>query len=70
MSQKAVSLIVQVLLTNAAVRRRFARHPLGVLAELQFCTGVELTADEMRAFARVDPDLWSSSAHVTRGRVH
>jgi hypothetical protein len=70
MSQEAVTIIIQALFRSSYMRDRFARHPLAVLAELQFCAGIDLTPDEIRALAAVDLQVWSPSARVTPQQAH
>jgi len=58
MSQQAVDFVIERLLTDWDLRDRFGRDPLRALAHLHFSTDIELTPDEMRAFLRIDPEIW------------
>ena len=70
MSQHAVGLVIQSLLTDQYLRERFAEDPLEALAYLHLYAGIELALDEMGAFVRTDPAVWSSSGHVIAAKVH
>ena len=70
MSHRGVEYVMQRLLTDWQLRDRFSREPFGVLAELGLTTNVELTVDEMRAFLRVDPEVWYPNAEVSGPVFH
>ena len=65
MSQKNVHLVIGRLLTDEALRARFAAHPLDTLTNLRE-QGVELTVDEIDALVHSDPEVWPSMA----ARIH
>jgi hypothetical protein len=70
MSQEVITLVLHALFRSSHVRARFSKHPLAVLAELQCCAGVELTLDDMRALAGLDPGDWSAGERIAPRHVH
>jgi len=70
MSQRAVSVIVDRLVTDQDVRDRFTQHRLEVLVDLQLYAGIELTADEIAAFVCADLEAWFSDGLVIAVRLH
>jgi hypothetical protein len=57
MSQNAVGIVIDKLLTDEILRTRFVLDRVGALAEL--CLGgLELTQDEIDLFCRTDARLW------------
>jgi hypothetical protein len=69
MSQQAVGLVIDRLLTDEELRTRFAMEPVETLADMHL-RGFELTPDEIDAFMRTDVRIWFWSAHPSGGRVH
>ncbi len=69
MSQQAVGFLIDRLLTDEKLRDQFACNRLGTLVDLQLL-GLELTPDEIDAFAQTDPRTWLSSDQRFGGRVH
>jgi hypothetical protein len=65
MSQKTVQLVMGRLLTDEELRLRFVERPFETLSELRD-QGYELTAEEIDALVRSDPDVWPSMAR----RIH
>ena len=65
MSQKTVQLVMGRLLTDEDLRRRFVERSFETLVELQE-QGYDLSADEIDALVRSDPDVWPSMAR----RIH
>ncbi len=65
MSQKTVQFVMGWLLTDEDLRLRFRERPRETLTELRE-QGYELTADEIDALARSDPELWPLMAQ----RIH
>ena len=65
MSQKTVQLVIGRLVTDEDLRLRFAERSYETLTELR-AEGYELTADEIDALVRSDPDVWPSMAR----RIH
>ena len=57
MSQDAVGMVVEKLLTDEDLRVRFALDPMKTVAEL-FLRGVDLTRDEIDLLCRTDAALW------------
>jgi len=71
MSQHAVAFVIQRLLNDEDFRDRFAENPLEALAYLHlWADDVELTLDEMGAFVRTDPEVWSSNGPLPAAHVH
>ena len=65
MSQKTVRLVIGWLLTDEDLRLQFRERPretLGALLE----QGYELTAEEIDALVRSDPEVWPALAR----RIH
>ena len=69
MSQQMVGFLIDKLLTDEELRDQFVCNRLETLADLQLL-GLELTRDEMDAFAQTDPRTWLSSEERLGGRVH
>jgi hypothetical protein len=68
MSQRNVELFMGRLLTDAELRRRFARAPLEIVGE--FCEqGWELSRGEMDALAQLDMRLWCQAAASLPSRL-
>ena len=65
MSQKTVRLVIGWLLTDEDLRLRFRERPRETLREL-LEQGYELTADEIDALVRSDPEVWPALAR----RIH
>ena len=65
MSQKTVQLVMGRLLTDEDLRIQFAERPRETLTELRD-QGHELTAEEIDALVRSDPEVWPSMAR----RIH
>jgi hypothetical protein len=57
MSQLTVGMVMERLLTDEALRRRFAMDPVGTLGELHD-HGLELTSNEIDLFVASDVQLW------------
>jgi hypothetical protein len=69
MSQQMVGFLIDQLLTDEKLREQFVCNRLETLAELQLL-GLELTRDELDAFAQTDLRTWFSSEQRLGGRVH
>ena len=69
MSQQMVGFLIDQLLTDEELREQFVCNRLETLAELQLL-GLELTRDELDAFAQTDLRTWFSSEQRLGGRVH
>ena len=65
MSQKTVQLVMGRLLTDEDLRLRFVERSFETLTELRE-QGYDLSADEIDALVRSDPDVWPSMAR----RIH
>jgi hypothetical protein len=65
MSQKTVQLVMGRLLTDEDLRLRFVERSFETLIEL-LEQGYDLSADEIDALVRSDPDMWPSMAR----RIH
>jgi hypothetical protein len=57
MSQDAVGMVVEKLLTDEDLRVQFALDPMETVAEL-FLGGADLTRDEIDLLRRTDAALW------------
>ena len=57
MSQDAVGMVVEKLLTDEDLRVQFALDPMATVAEL-FLGGADLTRDEIDLLRRTDAALW------------
>ena len=57
MSQDAVGMVVEKLLTDEDLRVQFALDPMETVAEL-FLGGADLTSDEIDLLRRTDAALW------------
>ncbi len=57
MSQAAVGMVIDTLLTDEELRGRFAHDPIDTIAEL-CCRGFDLTRDEIELLCRTEPRLW------------
>jgi hypothetical protein len=69
MSRQSVEMLIDELLANDELRVQFARNRFETLAELQLL-GLDLTTDEVDAFAQTDLRTWFSSEQRLDGRVH
>ncbi len=57
MSQAAVGMVIEKLLSDEELRLRFADDRIETIAEL--CSrGLDLTGDEIELFYRTEPRLW------------
>jgi hypothetical protein len=65
MSQKTVQLVMGRLLTDEDLRLRFVERSFETLIEL-LEQGYDLSADEIDALVRSDPNMWPSMAR----RIH
>ena len=65
MSQKTVQLVMGRLLTDEELRLRFVDRSFETLIELSE-QGYDLTADEIDALVRSDPQVWPAMAR----RIH
>jgi len=65
MSQKTVQFVMGWLLTDEELRLRFVERSFETLIDLR-AQGYDLTADEIDALVRSDPDVWPSMAR----RIH
>ena len=58
MSQTAVGMIIEKLLTDEDLRSRFASNRIDTMVDL--CSrGFDLTDDEVELCCRIEPRLWS-----------
>ena len=57
MSQAAVGMVIEQLLSDERVRSRFAVDPIETIAELCL-SGCELTSEEIDLFCRTEARLW------------
>ena len=57
MSQDAVGMVVEKLLTDEDLRVQFALDPMETVADL-FLRGADLTRDEIDLLRRTDAALW------------
>jgi hypothetical protein len=57
MSRRAVEIVIDRLLTDESLRRRFARDRIGTLAEFG-SWGIPLTSDDIDLVLRADVRLW------------
>ena len=57
MSQDAVGMVVEKLLTDEDLRVQFALDPTETVADL-FLGGIDLTRDEIDLLCRTDAALW------------
>jgi hypothetical protein len=57
MSQAAVGMVIEKLLTDERLRIRFALDRMETIAEL-YLRGFDLSSDEIDLFCRADAGLW------------
>ena len=69
MSQQNVGHVIDRLLADEELRRRFALDRFDTIGELHL-RGLALTSDEIDAFVRSDVRLWFSEKERVPGRVH
>lgn len=69
MSQENVNTIVECLLSDERLRRRFAGNRLGTIAALYLC-GLTLTSDEVAMFVRSDTGMWFDDTETVAHRRH
>jgi hypothetical protein len=69
MSQQNVNIIVDRLLGDEQLRRRFALNRLETIVDLYLC-GLTLTSDEIVMFVRSDERVWFSGNQFIAGRPH
>lgn len=68
MSQRAVGIVIDRLLTDIELRGRFVVDRLEALAALSVM-GLELTSDEFDLFIRTDARVWFIRSHGVSGRI-
>ncbi len=69
MSQAAVGMVVEELLSDETLRARFALDPMETVADL-FLRGVDLTRNEIDLLRRTDPTVWFLSSALSGQPQH
>jgi len=69
MSRASVGMVIDTLLTNESLRRRFAVDPMETIAEL-FLRGFDLTRDEIDLLRRTDAGVWFLRSAVRGAPQH